>query len=96
MKKKKHLPEPIQLVSRKKRDFFRALSKNPNILKEAMEITKTTEKIIEAKDKVNNLPALTLDDWVQKAFAILPVNFSSEINLELIKNFATTLKENET
>ena len=96
MKKKRHFPEPPQLVSRKKRDFFYALKKNPNLLREAMEISKASQEIINAGESIKNLPAITIDEWIEKAYSILPVNYSSEENLDLLKNFVKTLKDSDT
>lgn len=90
MKKKKHFPEPLQLVTRKKRDFFKALSKNPNLIKEVTEMNQITAKVLENKDKIR---AVTIDEWVDRAFSIIPEIYNNEENLDLLKNFVKTLKE---
>jgi pyruvate-formate lyase-activating enzyme len=93
MKKKKHFPEPLQLVTRKKRDFFKALSKNPNLIKEVTEMNQITAKVLENKDKIR---AVTIDEWVDRVFSIIPEIYNNEENLDLLKNFAKTLKESDT
>ena len=69
MKKKKHFPEPLQLVTRKKRDFFKALSKNPNLIKEVTEMNQISAKILASKDKIR---AANIDEWIKRSFSIIP------------------------
>jgi len=90
MKKKRHFPEPPQLVSRKKRDFFKALSKNPNLIKEVTEMNQLSAKILASKDKIR---AFNVDEWIERSFSIIPEIYNSEENLDLLKNFVKTLKE---
>ena len=90
MKKKKHFPEPLQLVTRKKRDFFEALKKNPNLIKEVTEMNQMTAKILANKDQIM---AVNIDEWIERSFSIIPEIYNSEENLELLKNFVKTLKE---
>ena len=93
MKKKKHFPEPLQLVTRKKRDFFEALRKNPNLIKEVTEMNQISAKILASKDKIR---ATNIDEWIERSFSIIPEIYNSEENLELLKNFAKTLKASDT
>lgn len=93
MKKKKHFPEPLQLVTRKKRDFFEALRKNPNLIKEVTEMNQLSAKILANKDKIR---AVNVDEWIERSFSIIPEIYNSEENLDLLKNFAKTLKESNT
>lgn len=63
-----------QLIPRKKKDMLKIV-KNPEAMRKLIELNKAASEVLEKKAKIR---ALTVEEWFERVFAILPEKYDSE------------------
>lgn len=89
MKKTKPRPIPPQLIPRRKKDLER-LAANPEAVKAIIEMNKTASKVLEKRE---TLRALTVAEWLERAFAILPEELDTDEIKQKIKSCLENCEE---
>ena len=72
-KKRPSYPCP-QLVPRKKKDMLKIVQ-NPEMMQKLIALNNAASAVLEKKEKTK---ALTIDEWLDRSFAILPEGYDTE------------------
>lgn len=83
MTKKRNIPHNIpQLLPNKKKELLK-LCNNPQAIQRIIQMNKTALQVLEKKETARSL---TVADWAERAFQILPIDLNKPENLEKLKN----------
>lgn len=93
MKKRHTFKLPPSVIPRRQRDMEK-LIKNPEAVKAIMEMNKAAADVLE---KQRTMKALTIEDWLERSFAILPEKFQNNEELKQhIRDCFSSLTDEET
>lgn len=70
-----------QLIPRKKKEMLKIVQ-NPEAMRKLIALNKAASEVLEKKEKIR---ALTIEEWFERSFAILPESFDSDELKEKIK-----------
>lgn len=83
MTKKRKIPTNIpQLLPNKKKELLKLCS-NPEAIKRIIEMNKSAAAVLEKKETARSV---TIGEWVERAFKILPEDFQTEANKEKLNS----------
>lgn len=83
MHKKHKIPSNIpQLIPNKKKALLK-LCNDPEAIKRIIAMNKAASEVLEKK---NTVRSLSVSDWAERAFKILPEEYDKPENLEKLKN----------
>lgn len=83
-KKRTVFPCP-QLVPKKKKDMLKIVQ-NPEMMQKLIALNNAASEVLEKKEKTK---ALTIEEWLERSFAILPEGYDTEELRTKIKTCVT-------
>lgn len=70
-----------QLIPKKKKEMLKIVQ-NPEAMRKLIALNKAASEVLEKKEKIR---ALTVEEWLERSFAILPESYDSDELKEKIK-----------